>query len=80
MLKEEIAEVVTEKKKKRKKKEVTVRMERGVETMFRVTYSNHSQISSMADSKSKHPDFGHFYQYIGSAFFFLFSVWTSFPT
>ncbi len=53
MLKEEIAEVVTEaKKEKKKKKEVTVRMERGVETMFRVTYSNHSQISSMADSKA----------------------------
>ena len=52
MLKEEIAEVVTEAKEKKKKKEVTVRMERGVETMFRVTYSNHSQISSMADSKT----------------------------
>lgn len=41
-----------EKKEKKKKKEVAVRMERGVETMFRVTYSNHSQISSMADSKA----------------------------
>ena len=42
----------TEKKKKDKDKEKSGKSERGVETMFRTTSTNHIRLSSMADSKA----------------------------
>lgn len=42
----------TEKKKKNKDKEKAGKSERGVETMFRTTSTNHIRLSSMADSKA----------------------------
>lgn len=42
----------TEKKKKDKNKDKSGKSERGVETMFRTTSTNHIRLSSMADSKA----------------------------
>ncbi|MET3874606.1 MULTISPECIES: Pycsar system effector family protein [Chitinophaga] len=49
---EEAPVTATEKKKKDKNKDKSSKSERGVETMFRTTSTNHIRLSSMADSKA----------------------------
>jgi len=44
--------VVTEKKKKKKKKPTNGKTSRGVDTLFRITLSNHTRLSGIADSKA----------------------------
>lgn len=44
--------VVIEEKQKKEKKEKSNRPERGVETMFRISSSNHQRLSDMADNKA----------------------------
>lgn len=51
-IKEEAQDVKEEGKKDKKKKDKDKKPERGVETMFRTTSTNHIRLSSMADSKA----------------------------